>query len=528
LLKLLLEKKRRLRARNSAAEFANAITIPGKPVSEDEDEWIFHPIETSIAKHHLLLLNAAEDLIDGKLVHNGVEADGVMAFMPPGSAKSTYLDVVIPAYLMGKRPGYQVILTGYGSDILKKHGRRARSICASDGYKSIFGTCVKADNRAADEWSLENGSEYMAAGLLSGLTGNRGDLLIVDDPVKGRQEAESEATQMATWNAYSDDALTRLKPGGKQFLIQTRWNELDLAGHILPENWAGESGYIQGQDGRLWFVICLQAQCERDDDPLGREIGEYLWPEWFTAKHFEPFKRIPRAWRSLFQQTPTAEDGIYFKRDDFHWYVEPPKHLNVYITLDSAETPGGGDWTFIIVWGVSPSGNVYILNLWRGQVETDVWTEVLTGDQRSGGNNPGLIKHYKPLALVPEDDNIFKAVKPFLKKRMRKEQALCSIRSVPHGGKKKTIRAASFQGIAGMGLVHLPKNHELSEVLLDQLLRFPAGRYDDGVDACSAFGRHIDRIWEQAPIEDEPDTEVVPDALIIEKIWKPHTAKQHW
>ena len=81
---------------------------------------------------------------------------------------------------------------------------------------------------------------------------------------------------------------------------------------------------------------------------------------------------------------------------------------------------------------------------------------------------------------------------------MRKTQAYCAIKSMPHGSKAKVVRAQSFQGIAGMGLVYLPKDNQLAEILLDQLMKFPSGRYDDGVDACSAFGRLIDKVWSQA------------------------------
>jgi phage terminase large subunit-like protein len=160
---------------------------------------------------------------------------------------------------------------------------------------------------------------------------------------------------------------------------------------------------------------------------------------------------------------------------------------------------------------------VYILNLWRGQVETDAWVEHVIG----------FIKHYKPLFLIPEDDNIFKAVAPFLKKRMRDANALCAIESMPHGSKAKVIRAQSFQGIAGMGLVHLPKDNALAEVLLDQLLKFDAGKYDDGVDACSAFGRFIDRVWEQKPPEPKkPDPTITHIPLTMADMWQER--KNEW
>lgn len=505
-------------ARENAIAFTNVIAVPGKPVvDEGPYEWLDKPLEQTVAQHHYLMLDTLQKVSEGKYVWEGEIVRNCMIFMPPGSAKSTYASSVFPAWYLGANPSKQIILTSYGTDLAKKHGRKARQICDSPAYRNVFETGIRTDTRAADEWALDSDSEYMAGGLLSGLTGNRADGLIIDDPVKGKQEAESEAIRESIWNAYEFDADTRLKPGGWKCIIQTRWHEDDLAGRILPLDWAGESGVFRGQDGELWAVICLQAECETDNDPLGRKIGEFIWPEWFPPGYFDRFKRRPRIWRSLFQQVPTAEEGTYFKREWFNYYSEIPADLNTYITLDCAETQDGGDYTFVIVWGVCPAGRIYILNLWRGQVETDVWCKQVVG----------FVKHYKPLALVPEDDNIFKAVRPFLQKMLRNEKAWCAIQSMPHGSRAKTVRAQSFQGLAGMGLVHLPKDNALAEVLLDQLLKFDAGRYDDGVDACSAFGRYIDKIWEKSPpVEPEEPEPITDRALILEEYFTGNDKKK--
>lgn len=509
----------RVLATENLVDYARYIDIPGVPVSDeteiqDDDVWESRPLTKPPAEHHILLLQAADDLLNDRLVYKGRTADGVLAFMPPGSAKSTYLDVVVPTYCAGKWPGHQTILTGYGSDILKKHGRRARAVCSSPQYQNLWGTSIRPDTRAADSWALGNDSEYMAGGLLSGLTGNRGDLLIWDDPIKGRQEAESETTRDSIWDAYQDDALTRLKPNGKQFGVQTRWHEDDPAGRILPEDWAGESGFIEGRDGRLWYVICLQAICERLDDPMGREIGEVLWPEWFNEKHFEPFKKNPRGWRSLFQQMPTAEDGTFFKREWFKKHTRIPtkdkEHINNYISLDSAETEDGGDYTFMIVWAVAPDRTCYAIDIWYGQVETDVWVRELVD----------RMEHFEPFFLVAESDSIFKAVLPFIRRKMVERNVRCPVQEIPHGGRNKPLRAQAFQGIAAEGSISLPDTGD-GEFLLNQLMKFPNGRFDDGVDACAAFGRYIDKVWEQVPKEEKKETVVAQDAPItLKDVWQ--------
>lgn len=509
---LLTESKRRALARKSAIAFTNAIDVPGKPVEAYPDGWEDMPIEATVPPHHFLILDTLQRISEGEHIVDGEHVRNCMLFMPPGSAKSTYASSVFPAWYLGANPQKQIILASYGSDLARKHGKKARQICGSGKYRNIFDTGISADTRAADEWALETGSEYMSGGLLSGLTGNRADGLIIDDPVKGKQEARSEKTQVSTQEAYQFDADTRLKPNGWKCIIQTRWDERDLAGTILPDDWSGDSGVIRCKDGELWDIICIQAECEREDDPLGRKIGEHLWPEWFPEKHWNRFKRIPSLWRALCQQVPTAEEGTYFQRAWFNMYKTAPEHLVTFITLDSAESQDEGDFTFMIVWGVAPDKKIYVLNMWRGQVTTDVWVDQLIR----------FIDHYKPSYLAPEDDNIFKAVKPFLKRRMLDEGVYCAIKAMPHGSKAKPVRAQAFQGLSAMGLVHLPEDHAATEILLDQLVKFDAGRYDDGVDACSAFGRLIDKVWQKQPPEPEPEEVVIgTEDLVLENFAPP-------
>ena len=263
---------RRQYGRNSLVEFAQAIDVPGKPASDDPDEWLFEPVETKVAAHHVLLMDTLDKVLTG-------EIRNLMVFMPPGSAKSSYCSVVFPTYAMGKVPGTRVILGSYASSIAWKQSRRSRQIAKSAKFQPIFGTSLVRGNQSVEEWGMENGSEYMAGGILAGMTGNRASILIVDDPVAGREEAESDTIRKKTREAYQDDLMTRLIPGGRQIIVQTRWHEDDLSGAILPEGWNGQSGTMACRDGQEWYVLCLPAICDREDDPLGRAIGDPLWPE---------------------------------------------------------------------------------------------------------------------------------------------------------------------------------------------------------------------------------------------------------
>ena len=167
---------------------------------------------------------------------------------------------------MGRFPGRQVIVANYGAELPRKWGRKARSIVRQKAFDEIFGTALSKESAAADEWALTNGSEYMGAGVLTGITGNRADGVVWDDLIKGREQADSQLMRQKTWDAYFDDLLTRKKPNAWEIGITTRWHEDDIAGRILPEGYAGESGWIDGRDGNRWYVVCIPAEAERADD----------------------------------------------------------------------------------------------------------------------------------------------------------------------------------------------------------------------------------------------------------------------
>jgi hypothetical protein len=327
----------RRKARQDILHYVNAIDVPGKPVDEEEETDFFRPVETTLADHHRLLLTKLEEV-------SNKPHGRMMVFMPPGSAKSTYASVVFPSRFLGQKPNRKVILASYGDDLARKLGRRTRSIVRQKRYKGIYGCELTADSAAAQEFSLTNGSEYMACGIMSGITGNRAHGIIIDDPVKGREQADSPTIRDKTWDAYNDDLKTRLIPGGWIVIIQTRWHEDDLSGRILPEDWKGESGPILCRDGNVWEVVCLQARCEVQNDPLGRKIGEYLWPQWFTEKHWAQFQSNVRTWASLYQQLPRPLEGTLFKVENMLVDGQPvqwPKHCDyVFAVLDSALKAG--------------------------------------------------------------------------------------------------------------------------------------------------------------------------------------------
>lgn len=479
---------RRELARRSLPDFACMVDIPTVPLAEEEDRFSVLRLQ-SLAAHHQLLLHDLQAVEEGAIPN-------LMVLMPPGSAKSIYCDVVFIPWLMARKARRSVILASYASDIAEKQGRRARQLINSRSFLNLMGMGLQGDQKAAHQWALTNGSEFMAGGLTSGLTGNRAALGVLDDPVKGREDAESERSRTKTWDAYTDDFCSRLLPGAPQVLIQTRWHEDDVAGRILPQKWDGESGLFEGRDGRTWKVLCLPAIADRTDDPLGRAIGETLWPEWFSAEHWRPFQQYRRTWTSLYQQKPAPQEGTFFQRPWFRRYRNgsEPKHLNRYVSSDHA--PAGqenSDYNCVRVWGVDADGDLYMLDGFREQCTLDVLGDKVVGNKKPPKGAPieGLLRRHRPFAWFPEDDNNWKAAAPFITRQMREQGNYVRIEPIsPHGSDKPT-KAQSFQAMASSGRVWIPEGPEGDEVI-EQYLKFPAGTHDDEVDAASVIGRALD------------------------------------
>ncbi len=470
------EKLGRGRAQSHLLTFASAIDIPGAPLRADEDCEEFTPVEAAFAAHHLVWLHCLQKVEDGAIKR-------LMGLMPPGSAKSTYTSVVFPAHAMGRFPGSLVMVVNYGADLPRKWGRKARSIARQEQYRRIFNTALSPESQAADEWALENRSEFLGAGLLTGITGHRADGVVWDDLIKGREQADSAIFRNKTWDAYCDDLLTRKKPHAWEVGVTTRWHEDDPAGRILPANYNGESGWIKGRDGNDWYVVCIPAEAERADDVLGRKIGERIWPEWFPAEHFAPFKSNARTWSALYQQRPAPLDGDYFKAEWLKPYESAPDRatLRVYGASDYAVTADGGDYTVHVVVGLDPEGKPWLLDLWRGQTDSAVWIDALCD----------LVAQWKPIEWAEESGQIRGAVGPFIDRRARERNAYVYRRQFPARG-DKAVRAQAMRGLMAMRGLHVPMRAPWLADLRAELLSFPAGRGDDQVDALGLIGQMLD------------------------------------
>lgn len=457
---------RRELARRSLADFACMVDIPTVPLSDEADEDKFSVLRLdSLAAHHLLLCDKLQDVDEGRIPN-------LMVLMPPGSAKSTYTDVVFIPWFMSRRARRHVILASYASEIAEKQGRRARQLIGSRSFFNLTGHALRSDNRAVHQWTLDNGSEFMAGGLLSGLTGNRAALGVIDDPMRGREAAQSQVVRDKTWDAYVDDFCSRLIPGAPQVMILTRWHEDDPAGRILPERWDGESGWFDGRDGRKWYVVCLPAEADRIDDPLGRKIGETLWPEWFSAEHWAPFKVFSRTWGSLYQQKPKPQEGAIFQVGMLQVVDTLPAGVVKWCRGWDFAGSVDGDYTTGGKLGKLADGRFVIADMVRERYLADKRDALMRNTTRADG-------HGVRVSIPQDPGQAGKSQVLYL----TRELAGYSVHSSPETGDKVT-RAEPFAAQVNVGNVLMlrgPWNRDLVE----ELRAFDSGKYDDQVDALS-------------------------------------------
>ena len=460
-LPLLLEKKRRLQARRSFQSFIEYLGLGFTP-----------------AQHHRLLIEHLEALERGDILK-------LMVWMPPGSAKSTYTSILFPPWYMGRNPKEPVLGVSNTTELAERFSRRARNITSGPLYRNVFGFGCSEDSKAAGSWENERGGEYFAAGMGSTIAGRRAKLGLIDDPIKSREEADNEGTRQKHWDWYLNDFFPRLLPGASQCIIQTRWHEDDLSGRILE------------RESSQWTVLKLP-MLSVTPDPLNRTEGERLWADFFTQDMVDTAKKDVRAWNALYQQDPAPDDGEYFKREMFQEYIQSPQGMHLYGASDYAVTEGGGDYTEHGIFGLDYNGDLYLLDWWRGQTQSDVWIE----------KQCDLIGKHSPLIWFGEGGPIRKAIEPFLKRRMQERQAPCRLEWMPSIG-DKVVRARAFQARAAMGNVYLPQSAPWLPDLMSQLMRFPAGKYDDGVDVCSLIGRGLEHA-RPPQLKPPPKAESVP------------------
>jgi predicted phage terminase large subunit-like protein len=423
------------------------------------------------APHHQLICHEIDAFLNS-------DDEVLLLFAPPGSAKSTWVSVLFPSYFLARFPNKSILAATHSVEFAQRWGRRVRNDIALDS--TVLGIALAHDSQASDRWALTSGGEYYGVGAGVGISGFRADLGLGDDFFGNREDAYSETVRKKRWEWYVDDFSARLKPNAKRILMNTRWHEDDVAGRVLDQI---ERGIVRGR------VISIPAIAETHD-ALGRKPGEYLWddPEGYDYGSFLRARQresSPMMWAALYQQRPAPEEGDYFKAAWLRDCDAAPslETLHVYGGSDYAVTADGGDYTVHIVVGMDPLARLHVLDVWRGQSSSDEWIEALCD----------LVQKWKPIGWAEETGQIRAGVGPFLERRMRERRAWVYREAFPTRG-DKAVRAQSIRGRMALNGLYIPVHAPWHAALRSELLSFPAGKYDDQVDALGLVGQFLDRM----------------------------------
>jgi len=471
--------------------------------------------------------------------------------MPPRHGKSSIASKLFPAWVFGQDPHMNIIASSYGLTLPVDFSRYVRARMSEDLYINTFPESqLDSKKTNVENWGLQAGGEYIAAGVGTGISGRGADILVIDDPIKDAADADSETIRRSTLDWYKSTAYTRLSPTGGVLVILTRWHDADLAGALIQEEKelvADANSYFEAEMDALmeqyrdyskipkakvntleaekeellqyidrWEVVSYAAIAEHDEwrKPDGtivakkayqaqllRKEGDALhedrWPKSRLMRIYNGYKRRNmRHWHALYQQKPVPDEGIFFTKDMFH-YREP---LASYVwrewTILQAWDLAIGlqnqhNYTVGITGALDPDDTLWILNVVRGRWDIDgIASQVLDLYARYRPSKIGVERGPLELALMP-------AIKRSLKARNQKLKS-GEVKLTPYflQGKDaltpindKTMRAQPLQALMQQGAVVWPKGTPWMDNVMHEMVRFPSGVLDDCVDAAAWLAR---------------------------------------
>ena len=444
--------------------------------------------------HHLNFIaytwkNASEAFVIGRhtreictCIDQAIEKyrQGISTFwvisVPPRHGKSEIISRKLPAHFLGLFPDSKVILSGHTSDLVEGFSEESRDLIKTQQYQELFpSVTVSTTNSGASHWSIEGREgECFSCGISGSMAGQGGDLIIMDDFCRGRAEAESPTIREKTWNAFSNDFMTRRAPVSIVFVLATRWHVDDVIGRI--ENRMQEDPNFPRFEMKIIPAFS-------DDYPSGT-----LFPERFAKVWYEEQRAVLGEYgtASLLQQSPIIRGGNLLCTD----YIQ--KHFSL------EEYP---EMQYYRIWDLAHTAKE------RAKVDPDYTSGTKLGFRSKPGSPRELelwIKDVKRVRMnAPERDNMIVTVTdqdgPYVKvgveNSMDAKDAYQTLKSILAGHRvvlsvtgqgDKVVRATPLEPIFTAGNVHVLANAPWLHAWLEEIAAFPKGAHDDQVDNLSA------------------------------------------
>jgi predicted phage terminase large subunit-like protein len=456
LLEELVDRKEAVTAKDSLLAFAHRVA----PVLQIETE----PKIFMVGPHHRKLAALMDAVARG-------EKRRILISVAPRFGKSLVSSYLFPAWYLGKFPNRRIIMASHTGDMATGFGRKVRDLINTPEYRTIFPDVeLKADSKAAGQWSTSGGGEYYAVGVGGALAGRGANLVVIDDPfseqvvMAGNTDVFDDA-----WAWFQTGPLQRLAPDGACIIIHTRWHKGDLIGRLQTQ-------MAKNPDAEQWDVVEFPAILN-----TGTDHEKSLWPERWPLEALLQKKQnmAPQYWQAQYMQSPTSEEGAMIKRE--WWQVwdkeDPPDCEYVIMSLDAAqEAHNRADYNAFQVWGVfyedtgrgAPVANIILLEAWKKRMEYPELKKAMIAEYEKWDPDTFVIeKKSSGSVLYQELRHAGVPVSEF----------------TPGKGNDKIARVNSVSDIFSSGLVWAPTDRRWAMEVVEECSDFPNGEHDDQVDA---------------------------------------------
>jgi hypothetical protein len=426
-------------------------------------------IDFEIATNLAYEANWHHELIGRELEH--IEAFGdrdykiLLVTVPPRHGKSQQCSIDFPAWYLGRNPEGEIITASYSADLAQDFGGKTREKISSAQFKEIFQEVrLREDERARGRWRTNFGGSYMSMGVGGAITGRGAKVLLIDDPIKNREEAESEVYREKTWDWFTSTAFTRLEPNGVIILIMTRWHMDDLAGRVL------DNADLAKRTKIMQFpAIAVH------NEPM-RMQGAALWPERYGVKALVEIKNAigPYDWAALYMGAPVLTESQEFKPIWKRYAKEEDvEKMNCrrFLTVDTAMSKKAqADYTGFCDNRVNRE-NFWHLKAWRMKIGAEELVDTLFSLHEAN--------HYEKIGI--ERTAYLDGLKPYFDQEQRKRNKFLPIVELQHKQTSKEIRIRGLiPRYASGSIYHIEGT---CSALEEEQMQFPFGMHDDVLDA---------------------------------------------